>query len=411
MEGKSVIDMDTPPIKHMRVPIARTDLLPGEISSVLEPLNSGWLVQGPKVAEFEEKWSDFTGSDHSIAVASCTAALELSLAALGVGHGDEVIVPAFTWISTANVVEHLNAKVVFADIGLDSFNLDVSAANSRIGPRTAAIMPVHLFGLAADMAAVLAVARRNSLCVVEDAACGFGSYFNGVHVGTLGDTGSFSFHPRKAITTGEGGMVTTSDSVLAARIRRLRDHGAGATDLQRHSGPKPYLLPDFPDAGYNQRMTDMQAALGGAQMDRADAIIEERRRLASRYHEAFRDLEWLQTPKEPDGSLHGYQSFPCLFEPDEAKVAAETANERKILAIGQRRNAWMESLQQAGISTRPATHAVHMLTFYREKYGVASIDFPNAFVANECSISLPLFHGLTESEQDYVIDVVRTGPR
>lgn len=403
--------MDASLPTRMAVPIARADLLPEEIASVLEPLNSGWLVQGPKVAEFEQKWSEFTGAEHSIAVTSCTAALELSLAALGVGPGDEVVVPAFTWISTANVVEHLGASVVFADIELDSFNINVPAAHQRIGPKTVAIMPVHLFGLAANMSAIMDVARSKSLHVVEDAACGFGAYFEGAHTGTIGDTGCFSFHPRKAITTGEGGMVTTNDSGLANRIRRLRDHGAGMSDLERHHGPKPYLLPNFADAGYNQRMTDIQAALGSAQMNRADAIIRERRRLADRYHEAFSDLDWLQTPNEPDGSLHGYQSFPCLFEPYEAKAAGATANEQKILAIGQRRNAWMESLQQAGIGTRPATHAIHMLTFYRKKYGVASIDFPNAFVANECSISLPLFHGLTESEQDYVIDVVRAGPR
>lgn len=395
---------------RMTVPIARADLLPAEIASVLGPLNSGWLVQGPRVAEFEQNWSEFTGAENSIAVTSCTAALELSLAALGVGPGDEVVVPAFTWISTANVVEHLGASVVFTDIELDSFNINVAAARESIGPKTVAIMPVHLFGLAADMSAVNELAHTKSLRVVEDAACGFGAYFDGTHAGTLGDTGCFSFHPRKAITTGEGGMVTTNDAELAKRIRRLRDHGAGISDLERHHGPKPYLLPDFPEAGYNQRMTDIQGALGSAQMNRADAIIQERRRLAGRYHEAFSDLDWLQTPKVPDGYLHGYQSFPCLFEPEEAKVAGLAADEQKIFAIGRRRNAWMESLQQAGISTRPATHAVHMLTFYREKYGVAAIEFPNALVANECSISLPLFHGLTESEQDYVIDVVRAGP-
>lgn len=403
--------MDTPLTTRMSVPIARADLLPEEIASVLEPLNTGWLVQGPKVAEFEHKWSEFTGAEHSIAVTSCTAALELSLAALGVGLGDEVIVPAFTWISTANVVEHLGAKVVFTDISLDTFNIDVVAAEGRIGPKTTALMPVHLFGLAADITAVMDVARRNSLHVVEDAACGFGAYFDGGHTGTFGDTGCFSFHPRKAITTGEGGMVTTNDSALADRIRRLRDHGAEISDLQRHHGARPYLLPDFPDAGYNQRMTDIQGALGSAQMDRAEAIVKERRRLASRYHEAFSDLEWLQTPMNPEGSEHGYQSFPCLFEPEGAKLAARNADEHEIMAIGQRRNSWMETLQGAGISTRPATHALHMLTYYKEKYGIANIDFPNAFAANECSISLPLFHGMTEAEQDYVIHVVRSGPK
>jgi len=402
--------MDTPIKKQLSVPIARADLLPEEIASVLEPLKSGWLVQGPKVQEFEQKWSDFTGVEHSVAVTSCTAALELSLAALGVGPGDEVIVPAFTWISTANVVEHLGAKVVFSDIELETFNMDTAAAEEKVSRKTSTIIPVHLFGLPADMLAVMNLAGNRSLHVVEDAACGFGAYFEGAHTGTFGDTGCFSFHPRKAITTGEGGMVTTNDSRLAATLRRLRDHGAGLSDLKRHQGSKPYLLPDFPDAGYNQRMTDIQAALGSAQMDRAGEIVQERRRLAERYQLAFADLDWFRTPSDLPGYNHGFQSFPCLFEPEQAKAAAAKSDSDEIVAIGKRRNDWMESLQRAGVSTRPATHAVHMLSYYRKKYGIASIDFPNAYAANECSISLPLFHGMTVEEQDHVIDVVKRGP-
>ncbi|MBT6462385.1 MAG: DegT/DnrJ/EryC1/StrS family aminotransferase, partial [Opitutae bacterium] len=206
----------------MKIPIARTSLTQNEVNSVLEPLHSGWLVQGPKVREFEEKWSAFTGSDHSIAVTSCTSAMHLSLAALGFGPGDEAIVPAFTWISTANVVEHLGGKVVFCDIDLETFNMDVDQIETKITSRTKVIMPVHLFGLAADMDSVLAVARKYDLSVVEDAACGFGAKFKERHVGTFGDAGCFSFHPRKAITTGEGGMVTTNDDSFAEKIRRLR---------------------------------------------------------------------------------------------------------------------------------------------------------------------------------------------
>ena len=386
----------------MNIPIARTSLLEVEIQSVLEPLRSGWLVQGPKVREFEEKWSAFTGAEHSIAVTSCTTALHLSLAALGFGPGDEAIVPAFTWISTANVIEHLGGKVVFCDIDLATFNLDVSQLEKLVTPKTKAILPVHLFGLSADMTVILAFAAKHKLFVVEDAACGFGTRYQGKHVGTLGDTGCFSFHPRKAITTGEGGMVTTNNAELAAKLRRLRDHGAAMSDLQRHLGARPYLLADHPDAGYNQRMTDLQAALGSAQMDRAQPIISERQRLAAIYDSAFQGLDWLRTPAKLDGYEHGYQSYPCLFRP-------ELINADSISRVNDMRNAWMDKLQKRGISTRPATHAVHMLSFYREKYGLKPEDFPSAYAANHCSISLPLFHGMTEAEQSYVIGVVVEG--
>ncbi|WP_260293629.1 DegT/DnrJ/EryC1/StrS family aminotransferase [Sedimenticola hydrogenitrophicus] len=384
---------------EQKVPIARTSLTEEEVQSVLEPLRSGWLVQGPKVREFEEKWSAFTGARHSIAVTSCTTALHLSLAALGFGPGDEAIVPAFTWIATANVVEHLGGKVIFCDINLNTFNLDVQDAARKVTSRTKAILPVHLFGLSADMSPVMELARKHGLWVVEDAACGFGSTYQVQHVGTFGDAGCFSFHPRKAITTGEGGMVTTQSDALAEKLRRLRDHGAAMTDLQRHMGARPYLLADHPDAGYNQRMTDLQAALGSAQMDRAQAIIDERRRLAGIYDQAFTKLPWLRTPAHPAGYGHGYQSYPCLFQP-------EPIVPQSVKRVNAKRNEWMDRLQQAGISTRPATHAVHMLTYYCNKYGLKPEDFPMAYAANDCSISLPLFNGMTEREQGYVIENV-----
>ena len=222
-------------VAHMNVPIARTSLLESEIQSVMEPLRSGWLVQGPKVKEFEDKWSTFTNASHSAAVTSCTTALHLSLAALGFGPGDEAIVPALTWISTANVVEHLGGKVVFCDIDLNTFNIDVKQLAEKINPKTKAILPVHLFGLSADMTPIIALARKHNLWVIEDAACGFGSRYKGQHVGTFGDAGCFSFHPRKAITTGEGGMVTTNSEELITRVRRLRDHGVSR--IKAHPRP------------------------------------------------------------------------------------------------------------------------------------------------------------------------------
>ena len=277
--------------------------------------------------------------------------------------------------------------------------MDTNQIESKITNKTKAILPVHLFGLSADMDPINHIAKKYNLWVIEDAACGFGATYKDVHVGNLGTTGCFSFHPRKAITTGEGGMITTSDKDLAEKIKCLRDHGATMSDLQRHLGAKPYLLADHPEAGYNQRMTDIQAALGSAQMERAKEIVAERRRLAQIYNEAFYKLDWLKTPICPEGYGHGYQSYPCMFGSQEINVA-------EIEKTNKDRNNWMENLQGKGISTRPATHAVHMLSYYRKKYKLKPDAFINAYAANDCSISLPLFHGITEEEQEYVIRTV-----
>ena len=390
----------------MNIPIARTYLLDDEINSVLEPLKSGWLVQGKKVKEFEQSWCEFTKSKNSIAVTSCTSALYLSLAALGFGPGDEAIVPAFTWISTANVIEHLGGKVKFCDIELDNFNINFRNIEKLITDKTKAILPVHLFGKAANMKSIIELANRYKLWVVEDAACGFGSQLEGLHVGNFGDTGCFSFHPRKAITTGEGGMITTNNDKLAEKLRILRDHGASTSDLQRHLGPKPFLLSDHPFAGFNLRMTDIQAALGVAQMSRAKSIIQERRNIASRYSKYLSDVDWIQLPNDSENHLNGYQSYPCLFEPDRVKKALSENNFNLLNKINQERNNWMEYLQSKGISTSPATHAVHMLKYYKNKYNLENNSFPVALAANNCSVSLPLFNGMSEEEQDYVIKII-----
>ena len=279
-------------------------------------------------------------------------------------------------------------------------HIETNQIENLITERTVGIIPVHLFGLSADMDNIMRIAQKNNLWVVEDAACGFGARYKGQHVGGFGDTGVFSFHPRKAITTGEGGMVTSKHSDLSEKIQQLRDHGAVMSDLQRHLGSQPYLLADHIHAGYNQRMTDLQGALGDKQMDRAYKIVSERQNLASFYIKAFEKINILKQPLPPKGYTHGYQSFACLFKPNELEI------EEHIITARNRRNEWMARLQKRGVSTRPATHAVHMLSYYAKKYSLSPMDFPNARIANDCSISLPLFHGMRDFESQYVIDVV-----
>ena len=349
--------------------------------------------------EFEDRWNSFTGASHSLAVTSCTAGMGLALAALDLKPGDEVILPAFTWISTANVIEHFGARPIFCDNDLATFNIDVKLIEGLISDKTVGILPVHLFGLSADMEPILNIAKKYGLWVLEDAACGFGAKYKGSHVGTFGDAGVFSFHPRKAITTGEGGMITSSNEGLITKIQQLRDHGAVMSDLQRHLGAKPYLLADHIYAGFNQRMTDVQGALGAKQMERASEIIDQRRSIADRYNKELAKVKWLRPPAILEDYEHGYQSYPCLLLPELMSI-------ENVKNINAARNEWMDELQTKGISTRPATHAVHMLTYYREKYCLKPEDFPNAYLANDCSISMPLFHGMTNEEQDYIIETV-----
>lgn len=381
----------------MKIPISKPYFGIEEQRAVIEPLETGWVVQGPKTAEFERLFSAYTGTSHSIATTSATTALHLALIALGVKPGDEVIVPAFTWVATANVVEMCGAKPVFVDIELDTFNIDVTKIEAAITSRTRVLMPVSLFGVSADMKPIMEIARKHGLKVIEDDACATGAWYHGSHAGTLADIGCFSFHPRKAITTGEGGMVITADDAVAEHIRSLRDHGASKSDLARHMGARSYVLPDFNMVGYNYRMTDLQAAVGVVQMGRLPQILQQRTAVARRYDEQLSELGWLRPPVTPVGSTHGYQSYVCLFQPQKPSMM-------NVGALHEQRNAVMDALESAGVATRPGTHAVHMLGFYRERYGIKPEDFPNACIADQLTIALPLYVQLTVEEQAYVID-------
>jgi dTDP-4-amino-4,6-dideoxygalactose transaminase len=383
----------------MKIPISKPYFGEEEKRAVIEPLETGWVVQGPKVAEFEKRFAAYTGAKHALACTSATTALHMALIALGVGPGDEVIVPAFTWVATANVVEMQGAKPVFVDIELDTFNIDVAQIERAITPQTRAIIPVSLFGISAAMEPILAIARKHGLKVIEDDACATGAWYRGHHAGTLADIGCFSFHPRKAITTGEGGMVITADDEIAERVRSLRDHGASKSDLARHLGARSYVLPDFNIVGYNYRMTDIQGAVGVVQMGRLETLLEQRTAVARRYDEALRDVEWLRPPITPEGCVHGYQSYVCLFRPEEPTM-------NNVASLHEQRNALMDTLEAAGVATRPGTHAVHALGFYREKYGIQPSDFPNAWIADQLTLALPLYAQLTTDEQDFVIQTL-----
>jgi dTDP-4-amino-4,6-dideoxygalactose transaminase len=353
---------------------------------------------------FEEAVRSYTGAGYARATTSCTTALHLALVACGVGPEDEVILPSFTFVASANAVEYVGARPVFIDIDLKTFNIDVSRIESAITHRTKAIMPVHLFGLCADMGPVLKIAAKHNLRIVEDAACAIGGFYNGKHAGTMGEVGCFSFHPRKSITTGEGGMVLTDDPELAHQVEILHDHGAEISDLARHEG-KGLLLPQYNTLGYNYRMTDFQGALGVTQMQKLSYILEQKRRLAARYTEALSSPGWLQPPIVPDGYVHGYQAYVCALASD----SRDGITPDQMGKLRSKRDKLMAYLGQQGISTRQGTHAVHALGFYREKYGIGLWDFPNAWIAENISIALPLYPQMTDGELDFVCDMLRKG--
>ena len=351
-----------------------------------EPLMSGWLTQGPKVAAFEAAFAKRHRVAHALATSSCTTGLHLILAGLGIGPGDEVIVPAFTWVATANVVVYCGATPVFADVDPETYNLDPADVARKVTERTKAVIVVHLFGLCADMNALRAAVPQG-VAIVEDAACAAGASYQGTPAGGLGDAAAFSFHPRKSVTTGEGGMVTTNDADLALTMEKLRNHGAEISEEQRHRGPKPYLLPEFNLLGFNYRMTDLQGAVGLVQLGKLDRFIAERQAWAERYRAGLQRLGWLRMPVFGDGG-HAWQAFVTTVDPDSAPMP---------------RNAIMERLQAAGIATRPGTHAVHMLGFYRDRLGLSPDDFPAARDCDANTMALPLHNRMSEEDYDYVI--------
>mgnify|MGYP006094001165 FL=1 len=373
-------------VEKRHIPISLPVTGEEEWQATREPLMTGWITSGPKVREFEQLFAKKHQVKHAFAVTSATTALHLALVALGVGKGDEVIVPAFTWIATANVVLYCGAIVVFVDIDLATFNLDTKDLKSKITSKTKAIIPVHLFGLCADIDAIKEIAPGVPL--IEDAACAAGAMYKNKFAGGLGDVGCFSFHPRKSITTGEGGMITTNDDEIADRVSKLRNHGAEISEEQRHHGAKPYMLPDFNMLGFNYRMTDLQGAVGVVQIKKLDSFISERNEWANYYIRELNKIDWLILPQTSSDYKPGWQSFVVFV--DEVKAPFS-------------RNEIMEKLQEVGISTRPGTHAVHMLNYYKELLGCDENDFPGAKAANDFSMAIPLHNRMVKEDYEYVV--------
>lgn len=374
----------------IEVPITRPALGAAEAAALADPLTTGWIVQGPKVREFERAFCELSRAPHSLATTSCTTALHLALSILGVGPGDEIVVPSFTYVASANVVEQCGATTVFVDVDSSTFNMDPEALEAALSPRTRAIMAVHLFGLVADMDPIMGIARERGIPVIEDAACAVGSRLNGRHAGTFGDFGAFSFHARKVVTTGEGGMLTVSDDDQAELASIMRSHGGQISDLERHRMGS-FALPEHDVVGFNYRMTDLQAALGIVQLGRLDELVGRRRELAAVYDEALSALPGVVVPRVPDGAEHTYQSYVL-------RLTGEAAMRRDEVAV---------ALQRRGISTRQGTHAVHLLAYYRRRYDIAPEDFPRSLDADRNSLSLPIFPAMTAEEQDHVIAGLR----
>ncbi|MBT0584940.1 DegT/DnrJ/EryC1/StrS family aminotransferase [Alteromonas oceanisediminis] len=374
-----------------KIDIAVPHIGDAEWQATKECFDSGWLTTGPKVSEFERRFAEYHQVNRAIATTSCTTGLHLMLEGLGIGEGDEVIIPAFTWVATANVVMHCGATPVFADVDPRTCNIDAAQVALKITPKTKAVIVVHLFGLCAEMNAIKNVVPK-SVAILEDAACASGASYHGVYAGGLGDAAAFSFHPRKVLTTGEGGMVTTNDIELADKMMCLRNHGASMSEEQRHLGPKPYILPEFARIGFNYRMTDFQGAIGCVQISKLSDLIEQRYEIAKLYKQELGSVSGLQLPVFPLHEGHSWQAFVVTLDP-------------KVVSIA--RNELMEKLQERGISTRPGTHAVHMLTAYRERFGLKPENFPNAAMLNDQSLAIPLHNLMTLDDAKYIASEIK----
>jgi dTDP-4-amino-4,6-dideoxygalactose transaminase len=364
-----------------------------EIRAVTDVIASGWVAQGPRVAAFESAFAAHQLADHAVAVSSCTTALQLALVVAGVQPGDDVVVPSFSFIATANVTVHVGARPIFADVDPRTGTMTAQDVSAAITPATTAVIAVDQGGVPVDLDAIRAVCDPRGIVVIQDAACGAGSSYRGRPLGAGAEIAAWSFHPRKIITTGEGGMITTSRADWAARARRLREHAMSVSAAQRHTSvlaaPEQYL-----EVGFNFRMTDLQAAMGIVQLERLDAIVARRRELAAAYAKAIGELPGLRLVADPPWGTTNFQS--CWVEVGPG--------------YGWDRDGLLAALADADISARRGIMAAHRQPAYANR-DTGGLALPGTEHLTDNTLILPLFHQMSESEQARVIDVLRAGAR
>lgn len=374
----------------LQIPFHRADLGEEEVQAVADVIRSGWLTMGAKTFEFEKQFAHYVGASHAIAVSSCTAALHLALEAVGVKHGDEVLVPTTTFTATAEVVTYFGARPVFVDVDPNMMNLDPVDAERRITPRTKAIIPVHLAGTPCDMREIAEIARRHGIRVIEDAAHALPSSYHTQKVGSISDLTAFSFYATKTLTTGEGGMITTEDAECAKRLQVMRLHGIARDAWKRYSAEGSWFY-EVLEAGYKYNLTDLQAALGLAQLAKCDAMFAGRQRVAERYTEAFEGIAALQVPSVPDDRTTSWHLYILRLNPDGLRID---------------RNQFIRELADRGVSTSVHFIPLHLQPVYQRDFGYKAGDYPVAEREFQRSLSLPIYSSMREEEIEYVISCV-----
>ncbi|MGB3946826.1 MAG: DegT/DnrJ/EryC1/StrS family aminotransferase [Bacteroidia bacterium] len=366
------------------IPIAKPYLTETEAQSAYDTILTGWVTQGPKVLEFEKKFADYVGAKYAVALSNCTTALHLAMIVAGVKEGDEVICPSMSYVATANSIKYVGANPIFAEVNPETYNIDVKHAEALITAKTKAILIVHQIGMPADIDAFEQLCKKYNLKLIEDAACAAGSAYKGVKIGSHSELVCFSFHPRKVITTGDGGMITTNNEAYYERLKLLRQHAMSVNDRVRHTSSK-IIFEDHVEVGYNYRMTDIQAAVGIKQLEKLDWIIAERRKIALQYHNAFKDIDCIRLPIEQDGYFSNYQSY-SIYLKENCPIS---------------RNDLMQALLDKGVATRRGIMTSHRETAYKDY--AESLSLPVSEDACDRSILIPLYIPMTQQEVNTVI--------